>query len=192
MLVLLPVAVLPIHRCYYRVPFVFCHVCPQPCAFGVLRPYIVTSAVLSNLSGHLFCERLCPLGRAQVAMTAWRRSSPRRLVWLSRVLGSASLLVVAYAYFEAAGAVPGRAETWAQLLSSNDYVPQVWTLAVAGVLLLASVWVRRPFCWMFCPIGATARALDWLLRRVTQERGPGAGVPWESLPSNHQGGKPLS
>ncbi|RMD81753.1 MAG: hypothetical protein D6815_10970, partial [Candidatus Dadabacteria bacterium] len=70
----------PLARCYFQVPFLFCHVCPRVCVFGYLRPFWVPAAVLMNLGSYSWCQRMCPLGAAfEPTAVAARRRRARRL-----------------------------------------------------------------------------------------------------------------
>lgn len=162
LLALLPVAALPLGRCYFSVPYLFCHVCPRPCVFGVLRPYIVTVALIANLGDQRFCQRACPLGLSQAAAGATSSRRPRRfrrIAWGARMV---ALALVAYLYF---GIEPGHADPEATQLFSwlylNRYASSPWVLGATALALIASFYTHRPFCETACPIGATS---DLLLR----------------------------
>jgi hypothetical protein len=164
---LLPVAAFPLGRCYFQVPYVFCHVCPRPCVFGVMRPYLVPAAVIANLWDRRFCEKLCPLGTAQSACDGMRRSRARRVTSLA-VLRLVALALIAAGYFLAR---EGKGEGILggglyELMFRNAFTPSAGVLLVAAGLLLASLFVRRPFCEGLCPIGATAGLLAPLERRI--------------------------
>ncbi|MBI5496171.1 MAG: hypothetical protein HY904_14205 [Deltaproteobacteria bacterium] len=167
---LLPMAAFPVGRCYFHVPFIFCHTCPRPCVFGVLRPYLVPVALLANLHDHRFCERACPLGTLQASCEDATGARARRLPWLAWVRWTA-LGLVALAYLLAPqGHVAGQpASGMYAAFFRNTYAPSLGVLLVAAVLLLASFRVRRPFCEALCPIGAVG-AVTGRVERVLLER----------------------
>ena len=157
-LVLLPVAALPIARCYFRIPYLFCHSCPRPCTFGLVRPYVVTGALLCNVGDHRFCERVCPLGHVQQSIGRMRGRAGLRLGRAGAVARVALLVAVAVAYFAVRGASRSTAEAdsvfaWA---FSDAYVVSAATVTAALLLVAASFVVRRPFCDAVCPIGAVS------------------------------------
>jgi spermidine synthase len=161
-LALLPVAALPLGRCYFSVPYLFCHVCPRPCVFGVVRPYVMTAALVANLGDQRFCQRACPLGLAQAAAGATSSRRPlrfRRFAWGVRLL---VLALVAYLYF---GIEPGHGDPEADGLFPwfylNRYASSPWVLGATALAVIASFSFHRPFCENACPIGATS---DLLLR----------------------------
>ena len=164
---LLPVGAFPLGRCYFQVPYLFCHVCPRPCVFGVMRPYLVPAAVLANLYDRRFCERVCPLGTAQAACEGVRQVRSRRVraLWLVRLV---ALVLVAIAYFLARD---GKGEGLSggglyELLFRNAFTPSAGVLLVAAGLLLASLFVRRPFCEGLCPIGGAASLLEPVEKKI--------------------------
>ena len=166
-LVLLPVAALPLGRCYFVVPYLFCHVCPRPCVFGILRPYVVGAALLTNFGDRRFCLRACPLGHAQAAPAALRSSRPRpfgRVVWGLRIL---AVVLVTYLYLAAAqdhrkGMDGVGVYAW---FFADRYAVSPWVLGVAGAAIVLSFSLRRPFCEAACPIGAVSDLIARLERK---------------------------
>jgi spermidine synthase len=154
---LLPAAAFPAARCYFAVPFLFCHVCPRPCVFGWLRPWAVPVALAANLFDGRFCQRVCPLGTVQSACLTLSTRPPLRL----RGAGALRLAVLAFtaaAYFvvEAGKEAEIQGSGLYVALFKNSWSPSPTVLAVAALLLLASFRWRRPFCEALCPIGAAS------------------------------------
>ncbi len=172
LLVLAPIAAMPLGRCYFAVPYVLCHACPRPCVFGVLRPYVVTSALVANLGDLRFCQRSCPLGLAQSAAgeTAFTRPAKLgRVAWLVR---AASLLFVAWLYFAVEDGPVRDAEGIVEWLYLNRYAACSWVLAVTGLAIVLSFFFRRPFCEVACPIGAASDTLLRVEQLVRRSRKP--------------------
>ncbi|MBI2896944.1 MAG: hypothetical protein HYY06_25525 [Deltaproteobacteria bacterium] len=178
-LVLVLPAALPIGRCYFSIPFLFCHVCPRQCVFGVLRPYAIPVALLANVHDRRFCERVCPLGTVQNACDGARGKRARRIGAL-RILRLLTLAFVVVAYFEArsghrgaAGSVEGTGLYAA--FFQNAFAPPLVALAVAAALLVGSFFVRRPFCDGLCPVGEVSTivfGVEKLLRRPPEKVSP--------------------
>jgi spermidine synthase len=171
-LTLLPLAALPLGRCYFSVPYLFCHVCPRPCVFGVLRPYVVTTALIANVGDQRFCQRACPLGHAQAAPCAAASSRPRpfgRLAWVLRLL---LLALITYLYFAIEADHHDGTEgvgTWTWFYVGR-YAVSSWVLGAAGIAIVLSFFLRRPFCETACPIGATSDVVariekEWVRRK---------------------------
>ena len=171
---LLPVAAFPLARCYFKVPFVFCHVCPRQCVFGVLRPYAIPAAVVANLAGHRFCEHRCPLGSAQAACERLGGRRARRIaaLWLPRavITGFVALAYVLARAQRGEGVMGG---PFFSFFFVNAYAPSAWVLAASVGLLLLSLVVRRPFCEALCPVGAMAQLGD----RAQRAMAPRASAP---------------
>jgi len=162
-LLLLPLAVVPLARCYFKIPYIFCHNCPRPCAFGIARPYIVTSALLANVGDHRFCERVCPLGMAQKDAGAKGEGTLRRLGVGGMGFRIAVILLVIWFYF---GDFAG--------MQQGGYVTSAVVLVVAGGILALSFRVRRPFCEGVCPIGGVSNLVTKGLNRKARAEGKAA------------------
>ncbi|HET8539660.1 MAG TPA: 4Fe-4S binding protein, partial [Anaeromyxobacter sp.] len=170
---LLPAAAFPVARCFFQVPFLFCHACPRPCAFGWVRPYAVPAALVLNVFDRRFCQRHCPLGTAQSACGRLAGRPPRRLR-RAAALRWPVLAFTAIGYF---AVERGRAEGVQgtglyALLFRNDYAPSAWVLGAAALLLLASFRWRRPFCDALCPIGAASALVRAGEARLVPLRAP--------------------
>ena len=59
------ISFLPIFRCYFKIPYIFCHVCPRKCVFGIIRPYLIPAMLLMNIRKNTWCFHLCPIGTLQ-------------------------------------------------------------------------------------------------------------------------------
>ena len=163
--VLVPVAALPLGRCFFTVPFLFCHVCPRPCVFGLMRPYVVAASLLGNLGDRRFCERVCPLGHAQSA--AWRgrrthRPMTRGALWLLRFAALAAVVVLYLQARDGHSDDPSGVFVW---FYAQGYLTPVWALASAGLFLAGAFTLRRPFCEGACPIGAVSDLVGRLEQR---------------------------
>ncbi|MBI5538098.1 MAG: 4Fe-4S binding protein [Deltaproteobacteria bacterium] len=170
--VLLPLGALPLARCYFKIPYLFCHTCPRPCAFGIMRPYLIPAALIVNLDDRRFCEKACPLGLAQRACERTRtRSLPSlgkaALVARLVTLGAVAVLYPMIASDRQSGIEGSGTFSW---LFLNTYGISAWVLAASGALLIASFFVRRPFCDGACPIGATSDLVGRLEKRWLTKR----------------------
>jgi spermidine synthase len=172
LLVLLPLGALPLARCYFKVPFLFCHTCPRPCAFGIMRPYLIPAALLANLDDRRFCEKACPLGMAQRACERTRTRRLRCLGAFGFVVRLVLLSLVALLYpvvlRDRHTGIEGSAVfAW---LFTNGYAVSAGVLGVSGAMLVGSFFVRRPFCDGACPIGAASDLASRMERRYFARR----------------------
>jgi hypothetical protein len=154
---LLPAAAFPAARCYFVVPFLFCHACPRPCVFGWLRPWAVPVALAANLFDGRFCQRVCPLGTVQSACLTLSRVPPRRLPGAGAIR-LAVLGFTAVAYFVVKGGKDAEIQGSGLYLAlfKNTWSPSPTVLAAAALLLVAAFRWRRPFCEALCPVGAAS------------------------------------
>lgn len=158
----------PLLRCYFQVPYLFCHVCPRVCVFGYLRPFWVPAAFLMNLGSYSWCLRMCPIGGlleqrgGKQALGRW----PRRLAHGIRL---GVLAFVGYAYFAmpagAANESPLSTDLYS-VLFKNAYSVSSIVLAVTAGLLVLNRWVPKSFCNLLCPVGASCDLAHALLNRI--------------------------
>ncbi|MEW6073334.1 MAG: 4Fe-4S binding protein [Planctomycetota bacterium] len=145
----------PVFRCYFTVPYLFCHVCPRQCVFGYLRPYLVPAALLMNLERRFWCHRACPIGTLGIAQGRVCRRS-RRWPAAVQILSIAILIFTAVSYFEIRSdyaVQPDVEGDWYTFFYTNVFAASATVIAVAaGVVLLTLRW-RRTFCEALCPIG---------------------------------------
>ena len=100
-----------------------------------------------------YCEWFCPFGAAQECLGAIGGAKPRSagrfkrlLVWIQR--GLAWLAIVLALLFRNPGLTSY--EIFGTLF---DLIGSVWQFALLGIILIASLFIRRPWCKYFCPIG---------------------------------------
>ncbi|MFH1848974.1 MAG: 4Fe-4S binding protein [archaeon] len=132
----------PIFRCYFRIPYLFCHVCPRKCIFGQLRPYTVPSALLLNFSGRFWCTRMCPAGIMQANVAR------KKACEAPKGLGYIVLLAVIALYFSADQG----------MLFKNIFSVSSAVIAFALAFIALSVFVARPWC-SICPIGVAGNII---------------------------------
>ncbi len=152
----------PTFRCYFRVPYLFCHVCPHKCAFGVLRPYLVPTALAMNLERRYWCYHSCPIGMLHDAQNCFGVGTSRVFKPWVRWGGYLALLFTAMSYFLVSSCWTNQeiADNWYGYFALNLYSPSVAVLLVVGLLLLIGVRYRRPFCNLLCPVGNTSMLIQ--------------------------------
>ncbi|HNX68914.1 MAG TPA: 4Fe-4S binding protein [Candidatus Omnitrophota bacterium] len=149
-IVFLPILLLPLFRCWFKVPYVFCRVCPAPCPWGLVRTFAFNTFLLLNLRGKFWCQGLCPFGtfqECQAQVPGRKLSLPG---WLS-VSSFVILLAVAGMYlltlFES---------RWAGFFESGGYRWGMGAVLVALAILLSSFFIPKFWCRYFCPVGTIA------------------------------------
>ncbi len=158
-LILFPVALMPIFKCYFKIPYIFCRACPNPCVFGATRFYGFGGFFLMNLRDKFFCKHVCPAGQIQdVADKQFGKKLPvpkfvKSIRWAFFVVIFGVVVLTQFAAYQAK-VVPDEAFYW-------------YSLPVVGVffgVILLSYFVPRVFCNYVCPVGALADLLLWLKR----------------------------
>ena len=171
-LVLGLVAFFPVFRCYFRVPYLFCHVCPRQCIFGYLRPYLVGGALLANLGQAPFCQWVCPVGTLCDARTGTPPGPRlRRVLWGVR-LSVLMLIAVFYFLMERSSGIGsfGTGRLYA-VLFKNDYAVSLWGIGIAAAFIVLGWKLKRFFCLALCPIGATSDLAAVAIRKIPERPG---------------------
>jgi len=144
----------PIFRCYFKIPYLFCHVCPRKCVFGFLRPWLVPAALIMNLEKRHWCYHACPIGTFYDCQ-ARTGGKPARRPIVFRVTAIAVLIFTAAAYFMLKHdlAEPPAAADWYAFFYLNAFGVSAAVLATAAVLIVLAWRLRRAFCESLCPVG---------------------------------------
>lgn len=143
----LPALLLPIFRCYFKVPYVFCRACPHKCPWGILRSVAFPAFLLLNLSNRFWCTALCPLGTFQECQA---RVSPKRLklpLW-GELFAYVILLLVTGMYLLTLFGSP-----WEEFFEMERYAWVEVSVLVAAVILIVAFFIPKFFCRYFCPVG---------------------------------------
>jgi polyferredoxin len=126
--------------------------------------YVVATFVLplaaALLFGRVFCSGVCPLGAIQELVTMRPVTVPARL---DRALGSLKWVYLGVALYFAV--LPAASRDF--LICRFDpfvglfrFTGSAWLLASGGALLVAGVFVGRPYCRWLCPYGALLSAFS--------------------------------
>jgi ferredoxin len=120
--------------------------------------FFILPLAFALLFGRVFCAAVCPLGAIQDFMVLFPLRVPR---FLARALGMIPYLYLALAVLFAA---TGTAFIICRL---DPFVPffrfsgDIAILASGAALLLAGIFVARPYCRFLCPYGVL---LNWMSR----------------------------
>ncbi len=164
------VAFLPLIRCYFKIPLLFCHACPRPCVFGQIRPYFVPMAILMNLKQRYWCHRLCPLGTAQIVLgegTKEKVAVPFQKTFSWIIFVSALFLYFLINSSKDSSELPG-IDLYNSLFR-NSYVFDLHLFFVVVIIFfLSRIW-SRPFCNVLCPIGLFSQLTLNIERRLQKK-----------------------
>ena len=151
----------PIFRCYFKVPYLFCHTCPRQCAFGYLRPYLVPAALIMNIDRRYWCYHCCPIGTLYDCQ-AHVTHRPFRLPKFFKILPIAALAFTVYAYFKVSADLSqskAAGQDWYTFFFMNVYAPHGLVIGISTILVLLAFKLRRPFCELLCPVGTLSGLL---------------------------------
>ena len=158
-LIFLPVLILPAFRCSFKVPYIFCRVCPTRCPWGMSRTVIFSAALFMNLSGKFWCAYLCPLGtiqKGQARISKWNFKLPS---WAGYSAYAALLLTIGIYSLSLAGSGP------ADRFAAGYYV-WVWkTMFAAAAVFTAAFFYPMFWCRYLCPVGTIAGICEALKRK---------------------------
>jgi len=155
-IVFLPVVLFPIFKCYFRIPFVFCHVCPRKCTWGYLRSFTVPSVLLMNAEKRLWCYNFCPFGALQDNTARFRKKRIRIKSWIRwgiRLIILVALIALYFIIKKAKQLYVFGAENLYTYMFKNVYSTSLTVMIVAGVILFISFFIYRVWCSYVCPIG---------------------------------------
>jgi len=131
----------------------------------VILGFFLLPLVFTLLYGRVFCAAVCPLGGLQdlfvwrpVKVPAWVQHALGLLAWVH--LGAAVLLVAT-----GSGFLICRYDPFVALFRLSGDVNM---LIFGGCFLVVGLFVARPYCRFFCPLGAIMRPLSCVSKyRVT-------------------------
>jgi len=144
-IIFLPIAVFPLIRCYFKLPYTFCHICPNRCPWGHLVKATVPMFIAMNLDCRFWCYNLCPLGTLQDYQSYVCHARVKIPKWLSyvRYVVLAGLILAIILVFN------GSRSRW---LFNGDYIIGAFVFFALIIFGLAFC-IPRPWCKYICPIG---------------------------------------
>lgn len=162
------IAFYPVFRCFFLIPYLFCHVCPRQCSFGIFRKYIVLTSTVTNAGNWPFCHMTCPIGIMYNAQPISERRVTTTTLKKLHILRSVILLLIPVVYLKSkldAQALISPFLDIYNFMFKNSYRPSIMVIAIATVFILGGFVVPRLFCHIFCPIGAVADIVKGVKKR---------------------------
>lgn len=163
--IFLPLALFPVMRCNFKIPYIFCKVCPRKCPWGAVRQVTIPSFVLFNLDARSWCFRFCPFGTLQEcqAMACKKRVKlPGWLSWLRYPVLLFTIAIVVLAMYN----IMDFRDTW---FFRANYQPMPAVIATAAVIFLLSFVIPRLWCSYLCPIGSLGDIILRLKKQLFSE-----------------------
>ncbi len=144
------IAFFPIFKCYFKIPYIFCHVCPRKCVFGFFRPYVIPAIIIMNLNKKSWCINMCPIGTLNESRGGL--ATPKNVFILTSTLVG---IFIFYSYFKIKADLD--LETlnhfdWYSFFFKNAYSSHSLVLIFALIFLFLSFFIKRFFCKAICPL----------------------------------------
>ncbi len=149
-IIFLPVLFLPILRCYFRVPYIFCRACPNKCPWGMSRTFFFDSFIALNLSKKFWCANVCPFGAFQECQAQISKKNLRLPAWLSPS-SYLILFILLCMYLLTFLGLPA-----IKFFGLWMYAWAVASVSIAVLVIAAAFFVPRIFCRYICPVGTIA------------------------------------
>ena len=163
-IIFLPLLLLPIFRCYFKVPYIFCSVCPAQCPWGISRLLVFNTAILFNLSGKFWCVNICPFGTFQECQTQISKRNLTLPFW-ANLSGYAILFLFIGMYYLALSGLHALV-----YFENERYTWMVTTASAALLILIAAFFIPRLFCRYVCPVGTIAKLSSSFLHFIQDKR----------------------
>ena len=146
----LPIAVIPLIKCYFKIPYILCKACPRKCVFGELRSFIIPSFILLNLDKRFWCYKLCPFGTIQdyqAKLCKKRIKPPKAIIYLRYFFLIFTIIAVLLLIFN---------ENLKNPFFVGTYKVIILTIIAAAIIFILSFFIPRFWCNYFCPVGSFA------------------------------------
>ncbi len=157
------VAFYPIFRCFFKIPYLFCHVCPRQCAFGIYRKYIVITGTITNTGNWPFCHMTCPIGIMYDAQPVSERRVSQSLISKLHSIRLIILILIPFIYFKSkfdeSALTPPFLDIYT-FMFKNEFTVSITVLCVALFFIAGGFVIPRFFCNLACPLGAVKKLLD--------------------------------
>ncbi|MBU3933404.1 MAG: 4Fe-4S binding protein [Candidatus Omnitrophica bacterium] len=141
-----PLLLYPFSFCPFRLPYLYCFICPARCAWYRIRGVVLLIAVGLNIKRGLFCSHICPFGTIQI------------------LLSKISAKKISIPYFFRSFKYIGIALIASVIAISKRPQGAIFIVKLKGFLLATlllsmgmSIFGYRIFCHNLCPINALSK-----------------------------------
>lgn len=148
--ILLPLALFPVVRCYFKIPYIFCKACPRKCPWGQVVRFTIPLFLTQNLSRRFWCFNVCPFGTIQDIQSKVCSKHIKLPKWAILI----RYIFLAFTTFVVAAAFIGIKDMQEGALFRGAYHYSVIALVFALLIFIAAFFIPRFWCRYFCPVGA--------------------------------------
>lgn len=152
--------------CPFRMPYLYCYICPLRCIWSRIRWVVWIIAIGANIiKKNIFCSYVCPFGTAQVLLYKIKTKKIqlsyylRSLKYIGIIIITLVIIItknqelLTYKFMQLS-------LNWLFVFKMKDLVFYSFIIAI-----VTSILSYRFFCHCLCPI----RALDIILNRFTKK-----------------------
>ena len=149
-----PLLFYPFSFCPFRLPYLYCFICPARCNWGRTRWAVLLIVLGLNLKEHLFCNALCPFGTMQALLFKLKT----RKFFLPPFMYNFKYIILALIVI----VITATALPW---LPGHKLVGlRALLLGVLSLSIVLSIFISRVFCYTLCPVRALSRILTNVFR----------------------------
>lgn len=149
-IIFLPLVLLPVFKCCFKVPYVFCRVCPSKCPWGISRTFILSSFLTLNLFGRFWCFSMCPFGTCQEYQLRFSKKN-FQLLHNPGILSYPVLVLTGWMY-----SLTLLGSSMVAYFEIGYYTWVGSTILVAASIFIIAFFVPKFWCRYLCPVGAIA------------------------------------
>lgn len=143
-----PLLLYPFSFCPFRLPYLYCFICPARCAWYRIRGVVLLIAVALNIKRGLFCSHICPFGTMQILLS---KISAKKIPIPYFFRSFKYIGVILIIFVIAATGMP-RFSIHARL---KDLLFGIFLLS-----MVASIFSYRVFCHNLCPVNALNKIMN--------------------------------
>lgn len=154
LLILGPLFAYPFFFCPFKMPYLYCFICPVRCVWYRIRGFVLLIALGMNIKRDSFCNYICPFGTIQILLSKMvsKKIQMPKLFHSFKYISVVLILVIIM--FTKAPVAFGY--KFIGLSLSQVFITKIKWLFL-GIFLLGmvlSIFSYRFFCFSLCPIRA--------------------------------------
>lgn len=142
--------------CPFRLPYLYCLICPNPCLWSRIRGVVLLLALGLNIKQDFFCKLICPFGTLQIMLSKF---SPKKIA-AAHFFRGLQYIVLAMLLVIIITTAKG------QLLGGN--LLKNLFLAIFLGSIIFSLFNYRFFCYHLCPVRALSSIGQGIKKALTR------------------------
>ncbi|MBW2998901.1 4Fe-4S binding protein [Candidatus Woesearchaeota archaeon] len=149
-IIFLPLAIMPLFKCWFKVPYIFCNSCPHKCPWGHTRTLFIPVILGINLKNREWCFKHCPFGKTQTDQTI----ACKKKFFLPKWILNIRYLFLIYTVYVIITTLLNTSSMGQNIAFAKGYI-FIWITAIISLIIfLLSFLIPKFWCNYFCPIGS--------------------------------------